>query len=253
MKTSCIYGIHAVEKLIQQSPERGIKLWVVEHPNSRLSSIIKQSRRAKISISFASRNTLNQLAHSDKHQGCVLQIQITGTPQKTLEQYIAGLHQHSLFLVLDSIQDPHNLGACLRTADATNVDAVIIPKDHSARLNATVRKVAAGAAESVPLITVTNLVRCLKTLKKAGVWLYGASGQAGASLYAFDYQTPVALVMGSEGEGLRQLTSRQCDHLVKLPMHGIVESLNVSVATGVCLYEILRARQQGSPGRLNRA
>jgi 23S rRNA (guanosine2251-2'-O)-methyltransferase len=145
-------------------------------------------------------------------------------------------------LVLDGVQDPHNLGACLRTADACGVDAVIIPKDRSVKMNATVRKVAAGGAETVPLIEVTNLARSLKDLKQAGVWIYGTGDRASASLYEHDFRGPVALVMGAEGSGLRRLTMESCDHLVSLPMLGQVESLNVSVATGVCLYEILRSR-----------
>jgi 23S rRNA (guanosine2251-2'-O)-methyltransferase len=160
----------------------------------------------------------------------------------SVEQCLAEMHNQSLFLVLDGVQDPHNLGACLRTANGAGVDAVIIPKDRSAKLNATVSKVAAGAAESTPLLEVTNISRCLKDLKNAGVSIYGTSGDANDSLYDFNYQNPVALVMGSEGDGLRRLTMEQCDHLLKLPMQGSVESLNVSVATGVCLYEIMRSR-----------
>ncbi len=242
MSESYIYGIHAVEKFIQRSAEQAVELLATERRNPRLLSVIGQARKAQIPVRFASREELNQLAGSDKHQGCVLQIRVVAGQQKSLEQCLTELDKESLFLVLDGVQDPHNLGACLRTADATGVDAVIIPKDRSASLNATVRKVAAGGAESVPLIEVTNLARCLKVLKDAGVWLYGTSGDASQSLYDFEYQGPVALIMGAEGSGLRRLTAEQCDYLLKLPMHGVVESLNVSVATGVCLYEILRSR-----------
>lgn len=242
MSHSYIYGIHAVEKFIQQSPEQGIELLATERRNPRLLSLIGQTRKAEIAVRFTGRDELSRLAGSDKHQGCVLQIRVVEGQQKSLEQCIAELNKDSLFLVLDGVQDPHNLGACLRTADASAVNAVIIPKDRAVKMNATVRKVAAGGAESVPLIEVTNLARSLKMLKDAGVWIYGTSGDAGASLYDFDYQGPVALVMGAEGSGLRRLTAEQCDHLLKLPMHGVVESLNVSVASGVCLYEILRSR-----------
>jgi 23S rRNA (guanosine2251-2'-O)-methyltransferase len=158
------------------------------------------------------------------------------------DQCVNGIHSNSLLLVLDGIQDPHNLGACLRSADACGVDAVIIPRDRAVKVNATVRKVAAGGAESVPVIEVTNLVRALTELKQAGVWIYGTSGAAEDSLYDHDYRGPIALVMGAEGAGLRRLTVASCDHLLKLPMRGQVESLNVSVATGICLYEILRSR-----------
>lgn len=242
MSESFVYGIHAVEKFIQQSSERAIELQAIEGRNPRLLSVIGQARKKKIPVCFTDRNTLRDLSGSDKNQGCVLRIMVVEGQQKSLEQCLAELSRDSLFLVLDGVQDPHNLGACLRTADAAGVDAVIIPKDRSASLNATVRKVAAGGAESVPLIEVTNLSRCLKSLKEAGIWIYGASGEAEQILYDCEFNNPVALVMGSEGEGLRRLTMEQCDYLVKLPMHGKVESLNVSVATGVCLYEILRAR-----------
>ncbi len=243
MNESYIYGIHAVEKFIQRSAEQGVELIASEKRNPRLLSVIGQTRKAQIPVRFASRDELGRLAGSDKHQGCVLQIKVVEGQQKSLEQCITELKRDSLFLVLDGVQDPHNLGACLRTADASAVKAVIIPKDRSVKMNATVRKVAAGGAESVSLIEVTNLARSLKMLKDAGVWIYGTSGDAESSLYDFDYQGPVALVMGAEGTGLRRLTVEQCDYLVRLPMYGVVESLNVSVASGVCLYEILRSRR----------
>ena len=242
MSDSYIYGIHAVEKFIQQSSPQSIELVATEGRNPRLLSVIGQARKSGIPLRYASRDELNELVGNNKHQGCVLQIEVVEGQQKSLEQCLAELNRNSLFLILDGVQDPQNLGACLRTSDAAGVDAVIIPKDRSATLNATVRKVAAGAAESVPLIEVTNLSRCLKMLKDAGVWIYGTSGDAQDSLYVHAYGGPVALVMGAEGHGLRRLTAEQCDHLVKLPMHGVVESLNVSVATGICLYEIMRSR-----------
>jgi len=242
MSESTIFGIHAVEKFLQHNPDQGVQLLATEKRNPRLLSVIGQARKVNIPVQFTNRDELNKLAGSEKHQGCVLQIKVVSGQQKSLEQCISELNQDSLFLVLDGVQDPHNLGACLRSADAAGVDVVIIPKDRSVKLNATVRKVAAGGAESVPLIEVTNLARCLKDLKAAGVWIYGTSGDAEHSVYDFDYRSPVALVMGSEGDGLRRLTAEQCDQLVKLPMRGSVESLNVSVATGVCLYEINRSR-----------
>jgi 23S rRNA (guanosine2251-2'-O)-methyltransferase len=184
---------------------------------------------------------LKQLSGTDKHQGCLLKTR-DSKPVMDFQQCLLGVNQNSLLLVLDGIQDPHNLGACLRTADACGIDAVIIPRDRAVKVNATVRKVAAGGAESVPIIEVTNIARSLKDLKQAGVWIYGTSDIAEESLYDHDYRGPIALVMGAEGSGLRRLTLESCDHLVKLPMRGQVESLNVSVATGVCLYEILRSR-----------
>ena len=151
----------------------------------------------------------------------------------------------ALVLVLDGVTDPHNLGACLRSADAAGVTAVLIPKDKAADITAAVRKVACGATETVPLVRATNLARCLDKLKEAGLWLFGAAGEAGEDLYAQDLTGPVALLMGSEGGGLRRLTRERCDFLVRLPMAGAVSSLNVSVATGICLFEI--ARQRGFP------
>ena len=242
MSQSYIYGFHAIGKMLQHSPESCLELLCTEGRNPRLLSLIGSARHAKLPVRFESREFLTDLSGNAKHQGCVMQIAESSPSALTLEQLMQKNHDRSLYLVLDGVQDPHNLGACLRTADATGVDAVIIPKDRSAGLTATVRKVAAGGAESVPLLEVTNIARCLKDMKKAGVWIYGTSGEAMTGLYEFDYNSPVALVMGAEGDGLRRLTAEQCDHLVKLPMLGAVESLNVSVATGVCLYEILRSR-----------
>ena len=242
MSQSYIYGFHAIRKMLQHSPQSCIELLCTEARNPRLLSLIASARQAGLSIRFESREVLSNLSGNTKHQGCVMQIADESPNALTLEQLLQQNNERSLYLVLDGVQDPHNLGACLRTADATGVDAVIIPKDRSAGLTATVRKVAAGGAETVPLIEVTNISRCLKEMKKAGIWIYGTSGEAMTSLYEFQYDSPVALVMGAEGDGLRRLTAEQCDHLIKLPMLGAVESLNVSVATGVCLYEILRSR-----------
>ena len=242
MSQSYIYGFHAISKLLQHSPQSCVELLCTESKNPRLLSLIASARQAGISIRFESREVLNKLSGNAKHQGCLMQIDDESPSGLTFEQLLQQNHDRSLYLVLDGVQDPHNLGACLRTADATGVDAVIIPKDRSVGLNATVRKVAAGGAETVPLIEVSNLTRCIKEMKKAGIWIYGTSDQAMNVIYEHDYNSAVALVMGAEGDGLRRLTAEQCDHLIKLPMMGSVESLNVSVATGVCLYEILRSR-----------
>ena len=242
MSRSYIYGFHAINKMLQRSPESCLELFHTEGKNPRLLTLIGVARKAKLPTRSVSRDSLAGLCGSTKHQGCGLLISDTFPNALTLEQLLQKNHNRSLYLVLDGVQDPHNLGACLRTADATGVDAVIIPRDRSASLNATVRKVAAGGAESVPLIEVTNISRCLKEMKKAGVWIYGTSGEAMSGIYEFEYNAAVALVMGGEGDGLRRLTAEQCDQLIKLPMLGAVESLNVSVATGACLYEILRSR-----------
>ena len=244
MSTSFIYGIHAISRRLTQAPQHCLALFCAEKPNSRLLQLIDQACEAGIAVTLESRARLSERCGSDKHQGCVLETRAS-EPVTSFAQCLAGINDRTLLLVLDGVQDPHNLGACLRTADACGVDALIIPKDRSVKLNPTVRKVAAGAAETVPLIEVTNIARCLKDLQQAGVWIYGTSDSAEASLYDHDYAGPVALVMGAEGAGLRRLTLESCDHLVKLPMLGQVESLNVSVATGVCLYEILRSRNSG--------
>jgi 23S rRNA (guanosine2251-2'-O)-methyltransferase len=233
MSTSFIYGIHAISRRLMQAPQHCLALFCIDKPNPRLLKLIDQAREAGVEVTLESRARLNERCGSDKHQGCVLETR-TGEPVTSFAQCLTGINDRTLLLVLDGVQDPHNLGACLRTADACGVDALIIPKDRSA-----------GAAETVPLIEVTNIARCLKDLQQAGVWIYGTSDSAEASLYDHDYAGPVALVMGAEGAGLRRLTLESCDHLVKLPMLGQVESLNVSVATGVCLYEILRSRNSG--------
>ena len=243
MSEGFVYGIHAVARMLQQAPQRCLALYCVERANARLQKLIDQAGSAGVSVQLVTRKRLTELAASDKHQGCLLQIDETAIAMD-FDQCLQSISPQSLLLVLDGVQDPHNLGACLRSADACGVDAVIIPRDRTVKVNATVRKVAAGGAETVPVIEVTNLARCLKELKQAGVWIYGTSGEASDSIYDHDYHGPLALVMGAEGSGLRRLTMESCDHLVKLPMRGQVESLNVSVATGVCLYEVLRSRAQ---------
>lgn len=241
MSTSFIFGIHAISRRLEQSPQHCRRLFYADNRNPRLRQLVEQAGKTGLEVSLESRAQLSARCDSDKHQGCVLET-VAGEPLANFEQCLARIDDQSLLLVLDGVQDPHNLGACLRTADACGVDVVIIPKDRSVKINATVRKVAAGGAETVPLIEVTNLARCLKDLKQAGVWIYGTSERAEASLYQHDYSGPIALVMGAEGSGLRRLTMESCDLLIKLPMLGQVESLNISVATGVCLYEILRSR-----------
>jgi 23S rRNA (guanosine2251-2'-O)-methyltransferase len=241
MSTTYVYGIHAVMRRLQQSPRQCVALLCVDRRNPRIVELIDLASDAGVEVRFEKRELLTKLGDSSKHQGCLLQT-IETAPLVDFQQCLDSIGPDSLLLVLDGVQDPHNLGACLRSADACGVDAVLIPRDRAVKVNATVRKVAAGGAESVPVIEVTNIARSLKELKQAGVWIYGTSDHASASLYDHDYRGPIALVMGGEGSGLRRLTMESCDHLVKLPMRGQVESLNVSVATGICLYEILRSR-----------
>ncbi len=244
MNPDLVYGIHAVSRRLKQTPQSCTALICSDKRNQRLMRLVAEAREAGVAVRFEPRSSLTQMCGTEKHQGCVLECLDSG-PRMDFGQCLESIHESWLLLVLDGVQDPHNLGACLRSADACGVDAVIIPRDRSVGLNATVRKVAAGGAESVPLIEVSNLARSLAQLKQAGAWIYGASDSAETSLYEHEFRGPVALVIGAEGSGLRRLTKEACDHLVKLPMLGQVESLNVSVATGVCLYEILRSRNYG--------
>ena len=240
MTESVVYGLHAVRKLLQLNPERARRLRVSGKRNKRLDQLVALARKQGVGVETVDRADLDRLAGSDRHQGCVLELSEAATPSLSLQQALQDIGPESLFLVLDGVTDPHNLGACLRSADAAGVKAVIVPKDRAVGLTPVVRKVAAGAAESVPLIEVTNLSRTLQQLQQAGVWIVGTTGEAETSLYDQNFSGALALVMGAEGEGMRRLTAEHCDYLVKLPMQGQVESLNVSVATGICLYELNR-------------
>ncbi|MDJ0777933.1 MAG: 23S rRNA (guanosine(2251)-2'-O)-methyltransferase RlmB [Gammaproteobacteria bacterium] len=242
MSEGWVYGVHAVARRLASAPADCIEFYCLESPNRRLAELQAKARSAGLRLQTLSRDELTRLVGSDRHQGCALLTREPDAPAMDLDACIAKIQPDSLLLVLDGVQDPHNLGACLRSADACGVDAVIIPRDRAVGVNATVRKVAAGAADSVAVIEVTNLARSLAQLQRAGVWLYGAAGEADRSIYECDFSGPVALVMGAEAGGLRRLTRDACDVLFHLPMRGRVESLNVSVATGICLYEIRRAR-----------
>ncbi len=248
MKDSVIYGIHAVSLRLKKQPASCRELLVTEKRNQRLESVYQLARQKGIGIQLEERAELTSRCGSEKHQGCVLLLSAESKPTVDLESLLESTHPGTLLLVLDGVQDPHNLGACLRTADACGVDAVIIPRDKSVGMNATVEKVAAGAAQTVPLIEVTNLTRALQAIKDRGIWVYGTTGETDNSLYDQDYAGPIALVMGNEGRGIRRLTAESCDYLVSIPMLGSVESLNVSVATGVCLYEINRSRMACGQG-----
>ncbi|MDF2177768.1 23S rRNA (guanosine(2251)-2'-O)-methyltransferase RlmB [Aliiglaciecola sp. CAU 1673] len=239
-----VYGIHALESLLQREPERLIELFVLKgREDDKLLNIINQARRFGASVQFCQRKTLDDKAQGEQHQGVVAKVKPGRQyDEKDLDDIISANAQPFL-LVLDGVTDPHNLGACLRTADAAGVHALIVPKDKSASLTPTVRKVACGAAEVVPLIQVTNLARTLKELQQAGVWIVGTAGEAQQDIYQSKLTGPIALVMGAEGKGMRRLTREHCDELIKLPMAGSVSSLNVSVATGICLYEVVRQRQ----------
>jgi 23S rRNA (guanosine2251-2'-O)-methyltransferase len=210
--------------------------------DERMESLRELAESANITCRQMPRDELDEMVR-DRHQGIIARTRGGRTlREKDLEDLLETLAHPPLLLILDGVTDPHNLGACLRSADAAGVDAVIAPKDKSVGLNATVRKVACGAAEVIPFVQVTNLARTLRDLQQRGVWLIGAAGEAEQSLYDCDLKGPIALIMGAEGHGMRRLTREHCDHLVKLPMAGSVSSLNVSVATGVCLFEAVRQR-----------
>lgn len=239
-----IYGLHAVEAAIN-NPLRTIHMLYVnqERQDKRIETLMSKAHAQHIPFTLLSSQALKKQFPEIKHQGIVAILNSTTHSEADLSVLLQS--EKPLFiLILDGVTDPHNLGACLRTADAVGVDVVITPKDNSAPVNATVSKVACGAAETVPVIRVTNLARTLDTLKAAGVWLYGAAGEATGSLYEMNFTgSSVAILMGAEGKGLRRLTKDYCDVLFSIPMHGNVSSLNVSVATGVSLYEVIRQRQ----------
>ncbi len=240
MANHLIYGVHAVQAVLTRAAETLQQICVLAgKQNPRLAGIINEAKAHNIIVVELSRAELDKLCKGGIHQGIVALTMVESAPTVTLDTLFDG-GKPLFLLVLDGIQDPHNLGACLRVADAAGVDAIIAPKDHAVGLTATARKVACGAAETVPYITVTNLARTLRELKDRGYWLYGAAGEADASLYEMPMKRPLALVLGAEGKGLRRLTREHCDFLVKIPMQGSVDSLNVSVAAGICCFEVVR-------------
>jgi 23S rRNA (guanosine2251-2'-O)-methyltransferase len=243
-KGTWIAGINAVSAALEHDLGN-VREVLIEAggKNPRLTEIEETARRHEISVRRIALQALDGVAGGLRHQGVIARYE---APRQVEESALPGLIEaaegRALILVLDGVQDPHNLGACLRSAAAAGVTAVIIPKDKAAPINATVRKTSAGAADRIPVISVTNLARTLRTIKEAGVWVYGLDGEATGSIHAVDFRGNVALVLGGEGEGMRRLTREHCDALVKIPMPGDMESLNVSVATGVALFEVVRQR-----------
>ncbi len=238
-----IGGIHAVSALLAHGPEQITQLWLRER-EGRLASLANEAEAAGLSVQLAAASTLTRLADDEHHQGVVAEFR----PRQPVTEadLMARLDQagrSALVLVLDEVQDPRNLGACLRSAAAAGASAVVAPRSRSAPLTAAARRSAAGAAERLPLAIVPNLARCLNRLGEAGLWRVGLSGQAETSLYAADLAGPLALVLGSEEKGLRRLTAEHCDQLAAIPMPGGMESLNVSVAAGIGLFEAVRQRQ----------
>lgn len=243
MKLDLVYGLHSVQSILKSAPQRAQEVLVLRgREDQRLQKILQQIRDLGVSIRWQTRAELDALCEGN-HQG----IAMYASPGKTHDEdylwtLLDGLEGAPLLLILDGVTDPHNLGACMRSADAAGVQAVIVPKDNSVGMNETVRKVACGAADTVPLIPVTNLARCMRKLQELGVWIVGTAGEAEVSLFNAPLAGPLAVVMGAEGSGMRRLTREHCDHLVFIPMSGSVTSLNVSVATGICLFEAVRQR-----------
>ena len=240
-----IYGLHAVQAAVSRDHEHIEQLYLEQdRRDERARQLEQQAREVGLPIQRVKRQVLDELTEGQRHQGVAVVARLPGPgDERSLEQLLDGLAETPFLLILDGVQDPHNLGACLRTADAAGVQAVIAPKDRACGLTSTVRKVASGAAETVPFIQVTNLARTLRALKARGIWLIGTDLAAEQDLYASDLTGPLGLVMGAEGSGLRRLTREQCDSLVKFPILGTVQSLNVSVSAGICLYEALRQRR----------
>lgn len=239
-----IYGIHPARLVLMQSPETVLEVWIQENKRNTGSITGLTSLADTIPVQYVSKSTLDKLAKHGSHQGIVIRRRRPKTAIHDVKDLVhAAGSTLPLILVLDGIQDPHNLGACLRTADAAGVQAVISPRDRAAGITPTVSKVASGAAENIPVLQVNNLVRALQQLQAAGIWIIGATESAEHSIFEIDLARPLALVMGAEGTGLRRNTRRNCDMLVNIPMAGIVESLNISVATGICLFEAVRQRQ----------
>ncbi|MBL1272996.1 MAG: 23S rRNA (guanosine(2251)-2'-O)-methyltransferase RlmB [Oceanospirillales bacterium] len=243
MSEEFVFGWHAVEAVLKREPGRLQRVWIqTGRQDKRVKTITDALDELGVKWGVVHRKELDERV-GGVHQGVVAAVSESRewTEDDLLTQ-LAASDKPPFLLVLDGVTDPHNLGACMRTCDAVGIQAVIVPKDKSASLTAVARKVACGAAETVPFVRVTNLARFLRTLKDQGVWLIGAAGEAEATLYQADFKGPVALVMGAEGAGMRRLTREHCDQLINIPMLGHVDSLNVSVATGVCLYEALRQR-----------
>ena len=246
MSDSWIVGINPVEGALSNDAARVRELLVEQgQRNARVQELATRAKSLNIPVHHRPREDLDKLAGEARHQGVVARYE---APPMGSENDIADLveqaGQDALILVLDGVTDPHNLGACLRSAAAARATAVIVPKDRAVGLTPVVRRASAGGADRVPLIAATNLARALRTLKDAGVWITGLAGDTDTSIYSIDMKGPLALVLGSEGEGMRRLTRETCDFVAKIPMPGPMESLNVSVATGVVLFEALRQRSE---------
>jgi 23S rRNA (guanosine2251-2'-O)-methyltransferase len=243
-KRNFVYGLHAIDAVIDKAPERLLELWMAEpRDDARARDLRERARAAGIRVQTVGVESLAKLVGDVAHQGAVGAVRpLRPWDEHDLVAELSQIQGDPLLLVLDGVTDPHNLGACLRTADAAGVHAVIIPKDRSAAVDGVARKVAAGAAEFVPVASVTNLARTLDLLKQHAIWVVGTEGDAPNTLYQADLNRRLALVLGAEGTGMRRLTRERCDFVVRIPMAGRIESLNVSVAAGVALFEARRQR-----------
>lgn len=244
MQFEPLFGIHAVNTALKRDAQRIHKILIMKgRQDAKMQRLIDTALDLRIQIEQVSKRELEELVKGAVHQGVVALCKPIQTyNEQYLDKLLDQLEEPPFLLILDGVTDPHNLGACLRTADAAGVQAVVAPKDKSAPLNATAAKVACGAAESVPYVLVTNLARTLKSLQERGVWTTGTAGETDLDIYQANLKGPMALIMGAEGQGMRRLTREHCDQLVKIPMAGEVSSLNVSVATGICLFEAVRQR-----------
>lgn len=239
-----VFGLHSVESVLRNQPERIIRLCMQQGRSDMKMEVIAQlAKGLSLPVAQVSRSELDRVSQNVNHQGIIA---FCTKPhlysEADLKSILANLSVPPFVLILDGVQDPHNLGACFRSAEAAGVHAIIAPKDKSVGLTSVVSKVASGAAEKVHFVQVTNLVRALEELKTLGLWIFGAAMEAEQTLYQADLTGPIAIVLGAEGKGLRRLTQEHCDHLIKIPMVGTVESLNVSVAAGIFMFEVVRQR-----------
>lgn len=247
-ESQLVAGVHSVRTALKHGAGSVLEVWVeARRRDRRIKEVIGLAKAAGVRIAQVSREDLDTLVPGANHQGVVARTEVPAAlGEGDLKKFLQDSDKPAFLLILDGVQDPHNLGACLRSADAAGIQAVIAPKDRSAGLTPTACKVACGAAETVPFIQVTNLARVLRWLsEELGVWLVGTAGEAESELFEVDLKGPLAMVMGAEEKGMRRLTREACDQLVKLPMAGSVESLNVSVAAGICLFEAVRQRRTG--------
>lgn len=239
-----IFGFHAITSRLRQHPSSIREIYLDENrQDQRVRDLIRLAETTSTRMILCSQDRLNRMAGTTHHQGVVAHV-MKLQRFTALEDLLDGLTESAFLLVLDGVKDPHNLGACLRVADAFGVHAVVAPKDRAVGLSATVHKVASGAAETVPFFAVTNLARTMRELREAGIWLVGATADADDTLDSITLNRPIAWVLGAEGEGMRRLTRETCDQLVSIPMNGSVESLNVSVSAGICLFETYRQHTQ---------